>query len=567
MARPDTPEDDHKPADAQTSGADTLESGSGTATEDAAAAANILAGGDDPADATESAGSESAGRQSGTDLEEDHADTAPNGPLADDPSGDAGDVKDPAFDDSAPEQAGDPAEPPHETAASEPVETGMVGAPVEAVPPPMEAEPLRDPQADMQPEIHHDEHHEEESAERSLSGTLLGLLVAALVGGGLALWAAPKVAPHLPASVAQYLVPGEAGVAEDIAALQAQIAAQEGGGAEVDALRSEVDALSAALAEVEAQAEPTDGAGAGEVQALRDEIDGRLSDLALTLSNTEARLADLEVRLDDLTGSLMETPEGAEGPTPAAVSAAVQALGARVDTLADAMPDDPLTAEDAGRFAGADDLNTLQERIATLESEVDARLAEATAARQAEIDAAQSAVTSAAIRGAAAALSSQLAAGMPYRGALTELESLSGTAAPDALAGPAETGVATPAELSAQFAAPARAAIEADIRAAAGEDTADRIAVWLSSQVSVRPTGETEGSDVPAILSRIEANVERGDLAAAEAEAQALPGPSRAALGGWLASLTERVAADTALQSYLSAATDAAGAAGAAATE
>ena len=59
----------------------------------------------------------------------------------------------------------------------------------------------------------------------SLAATALMILVGILVVVVGTLWAAPRVAPHLPASVAQHLMPGQMTTTAEVQALREQLAA------------------------------------------------------------------------------------------------------------------------------------------------------------------------------------------------------------------------------------------------------------------------------------------------------------------------------------------------------
>ncbi|MEM1344047.1 MAG: hypothetical protein AAGI34_05610, partial [Pseudomonadota bacterium] len=86
-----------------------------------------------------------------------------------------------------------------------------------------------------------DEHAEDDTSADDPQGmsaaTGLGLLVAAFVGAGVALWAAPRLAPYLPEGVAQALLPQ--GAALD--ALEVRLDERE------SAMAARLSALEAAL--------------------------------------------------------------------------------------------------------------------------------------------------------------------------------------------------------------------------------------------------------------------------------------------------------------------------------
>ena len=141
--------------------------------------------------------------------------------------------------------------------------------------------------------------------------------------------------------------------------------------------------------------------------------------------------------------------------------------------------------------------------------------------------------------------------GLPFAGALDEVEQLTGTKAPDALSTVSATGVRTTEALVRRFRPLAPKAVAADLKAQSGDDPLGQAAARLQSVFTGRPKNEQTGDDTGAILSRVEARLEEGDVAAALAEAQALSEAAKSGLGTWLDDLTARVNADAAASSYL----------------
>ncbi|HUF88317.1 MAG TPA: hypothetical protein VMM59_13115 [Thermohalobaculum sp.] len=379
----------------------------------------------------------------------------------------------------------------------------------------------------------------EERGHRTLYANLFFILLGAVVMAGVTLWGAPKVAPYLPAGVAQYLMPGQLETAERLEALETRLAARAeqtdsavaGLGERLDALASQVEAaagaeeMQAAVDEARAIAETAaaDAAEATETNtALAERIEG-----------FGARLAGLREEVDAISATLSGTGEGA---APSELAAALAALRARVVELGAAVEGGPSTAELAAR------IDTLTGRL----DEIEGRVADA---RDAESEV-SSAIREARLQSALDTLAGRLAAGQPFAAALGEFVSLAGAEAPAPLAGAAETGLATAAELEASFARRAQAAIAADLRAAGGDSAWGQGLGWLRALVAGRPVTEQAGDDAPAITSRIAARLEEGRLDAALAEAETLSAPAREALGGWLERLRARIAAEAALAAW-----------------
>ncbi len=87
----------------------------------------------------------------------------------------------------------------------------------------------------------------------------------------------------------------------------------------------------------------------------------------------------------------------------------------------------------------------------------------------------------------------------------------------------AARGVPTVAEIQAEFPAVADAIVSATTAANPNAGFFERLVGSARGLVTVRPTTPQPGNDPPAVLSRVEAAVNRGDLATALSERQALP--------------------------------------------
>ena len=97
----------------------------------------------------------------------------------------------------------------------------------------------------------------------------------------------------------------------------------------------------------------------------------------------------------------------------------------------------------------------------------------------------------------------------------------------------AKTGVKSVAYFQQQFPAVLRAILDA--RPAASEPgVVDRFVGKAKSLIRVRRVGEVTGSDLEAVVARMEARVKAGDLASAFTEAQSLEGPPALAAKIWV---------------------------------
>jgi hypothetical protein len=107
----------------------------------------------------------------------------------------------------------------------------------------------------------------------------------------------------------------------------------------------------------------------------------------------------------------------------------------------------------------------------------------------------------------------------------------------------AATGVATRDTLRADF-GKVSDAILAATQGAGDDSLLGRIASGARGLVSIRPVGPVAGSDPPAIVSRMTAEVAMGDLAKALGERDALPAAGKDASADWAARAAARVTAD-----------------------
>jgi hypothetical protein len=375
----------------------------------------------------------------------------------------------------------------------------------------------------------HDHHGPDDLAEepghRTLAATALMTLVGVIFISSLTIWAAPKLAPHVPAGVAQYLMPGQLDTESRLTTLDDALATvAEESDAAAATLRAEVAALSGRL-DAAADRGQTDAA----VAAAQSAIDAAAS-LTARLEVIEAELTALRDEFGAVSSALADAGTG-ESPASPEIAAAVAALDARLDNLA--------TSVTNGNEA-------LSARIEAVESSATAALD----VQKEALGEASTAIHEARLQAAIDLLASRLTSGLPFGEKLNELAELTGAAPPKTLSASADTGLATAATLEASFGRHAQAAVAADVKASAGDGSGMQALGWLRAQVIGRPTEEQPGDSVGAITSRIAARVEEGNLAEALGEAETLPAHAQAGLGDWLARLRARVAADTALADW-----------------
>jgi hypothetical protein len=385
---------------------------------------------------------------------------------------------------------------------------------------------------EVQGEPHHDDYddHHEEHERRSFAAQMLTLIVVFLAGGAFFIWAAPQVAPRLPqgmAPVAQWLTPGAAEMDERIAQLEIRIT-------------NEMESIEPGLPADEVDARITTAVEDG-LERLRAELTAQIGDMsdqvaAADSGEIEARLATLETQASGLFGELnslrtdltglestaAELPEETAEQVAAfdaAMTAQVAGLRAELETL-------------AGRQgAMSQRIDEVAASAARQIADAEAQIAEAEAAAEAQ-------VADAAVVAELNAVSAALASGAAYR---APLDALSGQAdVPDTLARSAGSGVARLATLQAQFGDLAHEAIRQSIVATAGDSPFARARAELRARTVGRSLVEIDGATPDAILSRMEARLNEGNLDAVLAEAETLPDVARNVINDWLSAVAAR---------------------------
>lgn len=277
-----------------------------------------------------------------------------------------------------------------------------------------------------------DEHDEEHHSHGSFAATALWVVLSVLTVMVLTIWAAPKIAPHVPAPLGRVLAPvsdvveteiaalrraaeeREAETERQIAALRAELSVDTGPdparleaietalerigtGAEAadtaaDAARAEARAALAAAetAKLEARsaAERADAAhslglaGQSETEVLTATLNGtrrdldtavsRASDLSRRLTSLDAQLAGMSEEVRALSTAISEMPaEGTdEGPAPRELAAALSALQARVDGIRTELAARPeaVTPEDARALAAQSSATAIEALLPRLEA-------------------------------------------------------------------------------------------------------------------------------------------------------------------------------------------------------
>jgi hypothetical protein len=253
---------------------------------------------------------------------------------------------------------------------------------------------------------------------------------------------------------------------------------------------------------------------ASEVAALANRpADGTAAALGERLDRVAASLADVERRLAAIE-------RRAPPPDIAPLAARIGAIEAALQTL---------------RQETAERLRFVEERLANLAAATRATVSPTLAAEIVVLN----------------MLREALVVGAPFTAELAAARALLGDRAMAlaALAPAAANGLPTTAALARRFAELAPQLTRASVPAGG---FFDRLAHSASNLVDVRRAGEEPaGDDVASVVARVQARLERGDLAGAIEAAEKSPAFAAGAAGEWLKAAKLRLAADAALKTLI----------------
>ncbi|WP_343080467.1 COG4223 family protein [Ostreiculturibacter nitratireducens] len=385
--------------------------------------------------------------------------------------------------------------------------------------------------------------------------TALGGVVAAGIGAGAALFVFPEGwrAPEP--------VKDDAAITERISTVEAELAQLKSERATIAFVESRFGEISARIDEIAAQFQ---NAGPGEVLAPSGDTAALAAELADLKANAASvdfvttGLDEMSRRIDALQDSLRAIGAApgeagsAEGIAALAADVAelrsraasaefvtnsVGELSARIDSLESEIA--AIRAELAEGGAAAAD-------IAAAAAEAEAKIAEAEAEATRLKQETEAAMQRVAARAALSHVQAAFETGTPMAGALDELAA-AGVEIPEALRATAD-GMPSLQALQGSFPDAARAALTESLKVTTEDaGTMDRIGAFLRSQTGARSLEPREGDDPDAVLSRAEAALRGGDLAAAIAELDGLPEEGKAAMEPWTAGARARLAAAEAI--------------------
>ncbi len=281
---------------------------------------------------------------------------------------------------------------------------------------------------------------------------------------------------------------------------------------------------------------------------FEEDVRGQLSELDGTLSDLGSRVQSLEeAEPPTVDLSPIEDQIATVESSMSDVSTRLEEFGGRIDDLSGRV--DTLERQPMEQAVSPEAIAAYERALAELRTEVEAQRAEVAQMAQEAVTAEQNAEEQAALAAARSAMSeitSAMESGEGYADAVSVLSS-NGVDVPPALADNANNGVPTLGSLIESFPEASRAALsEARSTAMDGSDGVGRVASFFADQLGARSVAPRDGDDPDAILSRAEALVRSGDIAAALDELAGLPDVAQAALTDWQARAETRLEAKTA---------------------
>lgn len=279
-------------------------------------------------------------------------------------------------------------------------------------------------------------------------------------------------------------------------------------------------------------------------------LERKLDEQAALIAGLQAPDTTIADRMASLEAQLAAVPAG-DPDAVAALRAEADDLRQQVAALQAALDQGALApvqeelADLRASVAALPDTTGVADQLEAMKAAAEAERAAAEARAEALRAEAETTARAAMVRGAILRVQAALEGGGPFDAALGDLAS-AGIELPARLTANAE-GIATLAELQAEFPAAARAALAATQHVETDAAVTDRLGAFLRRQTGMRSLTPREGDDPDAILSRAEAALRRGDLAATLAELDTAPPEAAPALSEWRALAETRAEAAAAL--------------------
>jgi hypothetical protein len=282
----------------------------------------------------------------------------------------------------------------------------------------------------------------------------------------------------------------------------------------------------------------------GEIDALKaqiEEISGLNTGLQTQLEAAVASAAEAQAQDAEAIAALRE--EFAALPS---VTVDPEAMSDELRKTIDAQKEEmaALKAELAEIAGQKEEMAALQGELDKMAAFAQTQIAEAEAevqtAAEAEAKAAE-AEARAQARGALNVVRTSLADGAPFEAELAQVAAA--VDVPEALQAVAADGVASENDLETGFETAARQALSASIKETTSDAPTDKLKSFFRNQLGTRSLAPREGDDPDAVLSRAQAAVKSGDIAAAVTELGQLPPTGQDAMSDWIQSAETRASA------------------------
>lgn len=353
-------------------------------------------------------------------------------------------------------------------------------------------------------------------AGRTLFAAVIGGLVAVAGAAGLQ-WLGVLPAPDRGSSA---LLSGISANAERLDQIEAEV------GSIPDQIKAVQELVNEAGSGVSAASSEALDALKSELASMQETVSGLQSAVSEGGAGETAALAQLSSRLDEMAKTVADQVNAASAPVDLGpVNEALEAQQSKMVEVATAVSE--ITEALSATSARLDDLSG---QVAVLSEKVSGQQAQPAMARAI----------------AAAALKSAIDRGTPFMAELETFAAVTGGEDENitALRDLAASGVPTIADLQKQFASDASGIIDAATVLPENSTIADRLLSSARSLVKARPVGEVEGDNAAAVVARMEAALNKGDLETMLAEAKALPEASAAEASGILAAVKARQTAN-----------------------
>ncbi|MEP2782458.1 MAG: hypothetical protein ABJO67_12305 [Pseudoruegeria sp.] len=310
------------------------------------------------------------------------------------------------------------------------------------------------------------------------------------------------IAAGLGYGVSTYLIPQQNTELQE--QLQAALAAQS---ETIEGLKAELTQLN------EANAEPVVPDTSELVEALQSEFGAQIAAISDQVGSVSQGLEAMDTRITDAEKRPISEFEGA--------AAAVAAYEGELQALQKALERQQTTMD-----------GLAQQALADVE-----KASKAAAAKEAEAKLiADTAIT----RAALVALTAAMTDGATFEAPIAELQKSAGSPVPEALLSAAASGITPLSKLQEDYPSQARAVLAVTIKAENADTVTDRVFSFLRNQTGARSLTPKAGADPDAILSRVEAAVQSGDLETALTELAGLPQEGQDVMADWISAAKTR---------------------------